>query len=92
MATTGSTRSLAAAAREISESCSRNSVVQSWVLSDPVSPPRFPGDACVRRAERRLAMAIAKDEVVSVGLVWTTAALIPRLWKGAGWPGGRLTP
>jgi hypothetical protein len=37
-------------------------------------------------------MAIAKDEVVSVGLVWTTAALIPRLWKGAGWPGGRLTP
>ena len=37
-------------------------------------------------------MAIAKDEVVRVGLVWTTAALIPRLWKGAGWPGGRLPP
>jgi hypothetical protein len=37
-----------------SESRSRNLVVQSLVLSEPVSPSRFPGDPCVRGAERRL--------------------------------------
>jgi hypothetical protein len=37
-----------------SESRSRNLVVQFLVLSEPVSPSRFPGDPCVRGAERRL--------------------------------------